>query len=268
MKAGQSLFRTLWSLWLVYGITAENTNGVTWQYPTRGLTFYYLDTVQVTYTSNFSDPNLYTFCSDENGNTVQKKLAAATPYNGTAPTILDFTDASSACWFNLRPGYAAILGSNSDVFEFRIGQRSQTTLGPDSSSSATATATSTTVPATSDATSSATAVANTGLSSGAQAGIGVGAALAGLALGAFAATMFIRRQNRNQPPMIEHQHAGMPYPGSDYQGSVAYGPSPTIYSGQSNAHKSQYEAAVRTRDPQELETERVPVELDGRWRSK
>ncbi|KAI0596797.1 hypothetical protein F4775DRAFT_562800 [Biscogniauxia sp. FL1348] len=267
MRAGQFSSRVLWSLWLVYGTTAENTNGVTWQYPTSGLTFYYLDTVQVTYTSNFSDPNLYTFCSDGNGGTIQKKLAAATPYNGTTPTVLDFTDASSACWFNLRPGFVAGFGSNSDVFEFKIGQRSQTTLGPDSSSSATITATSSVASATSSATSSATAVATTGLSTGAQAGIGVGAALAGLALGAFAATIFIRRRrNKKQPPMVDLQDTSMPsqYPGSDYQGSLAYGPSPAMYSGQSNAHKSQFETAVPMHNPQELGTESVLVELDGR----
>ncbi|KAI1491291.1 hypothetical protein F5X96DRAFT_486025 [Biscogniauxia mediterranea] len=86
----------------------------------------YLDTIQITYTSNFSNPNLYTFCSD-GIETRFKKLAAATSYNGTSPTVLDFTDASSACWFNLRSGSEAGFVSNSDVFEFKIGQRSQTT---------------------------------------------------------------------------------------------------------------------------------------------
>ncbi|KAI1497860.1 hypothetical protein F5X99DRAFT_351216 [Biscogniauxia marginata] len=262
MKARPFPVRAVWGLWLVCRTIAENTNGVTWQYPTEGLTFYYLDTVQVTYTSNFSGPFLYTFCLDDVGNTIPKKLDEVTPYNGTVPTVLDWTDASSACWFNLRPGHEAILGSNSDRFEYKIGQRSQTTLGPETS-----TETSTTSIAMAGATSSASPapVFSTGLSTGAQAGIGVGAALAGLALGAFAATMLIRRRNRQQQVVGEHQHASMPvvqYPGSDYQGSLGYGPSPTtIYTGQSILPN------VHAPNPQELETEREPAELDGRWRT-
>lgn len=41
-------------------------NGVTFLYPTKGLEFYYLDTVNVTWTSNFTTPFLFTFCSNPN----------------------------------------------------------------------------------------------------------------------------------------------------------------------------------------------------------
>lgn len=37
-------------------------HGVTFLFPTRGLTFHYLDVINVTYLSPFPQPNLYIFC--------------------------------------------------------------------------------------------------------------------------------------------------------------------------------------------------------------
>jgi hypothetical protein len=41
-------------------------HGVVFLYPTRGLVFYYLDVVNVSYTSSFPTPNMYTFCDGGN----------------------------------------------------------------------------------------------------------------------------------------------------------------------------------------------------------
>ena len=43
------------------------TNGVEFLFPTQGATLHYNDYVQVQYTSEFSDPWLYTFCRAASG---------------------------------------------------------------------------------------------------------------------------------------------------------------------------------------------------------
>lgn len=61
-----------WSLLLsASGARANGENGVTFLYPAGGETFYYLDTVNVTYTSSFSQPYLFTFCSKADDNVRQ-----------------------------------------------------------------------------------------------------------------------------------------------------------------------------------------------------
>jgi len=52
---------------LLFSIAAAQ-NGVTFLYPTAGLTINYLDTVNVTYESNFTSPLLYSFCTNSTGN--------------------------------------------------------------------------------------------------------------------------------------------------------------------------------------------------------
>lgn len=44
------------------------TNGVLFLFPTQGVTLHYNDYVQVQYISNFTDPWLFTFCRDADGN--------------------------------------------------------------------------------------------------------------------------------------------------------------------------------------------------------
>ncbi|KAK4443363.1 hypothetical protein QBC34DRAFT_443413 [Podospora aff. communis PSN243] len=89
------------------------TNGVIFVYPTKDQIYNFMDTVNVTYTSPFPTPNLFTFCD---GVSVQRALG----YNGTIPYILNFTSATP-CWFNLRPGLVAGFGANSEAFTI-IGQ--------------------------------------------------------------------------------------------------------------------------------------------------
>lgn len=45
-------------------VAAENTNDVEFLYPTENLTFHYMDTVNVTYTSDFPTPQLWVFCTN------------------------------------------------------------------------------------------------------------------------------------------------------------------------------------------------------------
>jgi hypothetical protein len=49
-------------------LTQADNHGVTFLYPTQGLTLNYLDTVNVTYLSPFPTPKLYTFCVNSTGN--------------------------------------------------------------------------------------------------------------------------------------------------------------------------------------------------------
>jgi hypothetical protein len=44
------------------GVATANKCGVEFLYPTPGLSFYYLDTINVTYVSNLSDPTLFCWC--------------------------------------------------------------------------------------------------------------------------------------------------------------------------------------------------------------
>ncbi|KAM7191513.1 hypothetical protein V8F33_008864 [Rhypophila sp. PSN 637] len=156
------------------GVTGQENDpdhGVVFIYPTADQIYNLMDTVNVTYTSAFPTPNLYTFCD---GGDRQVSLQRAPSYNSTVPIVLNFTSATP-CWFNLRPGTEPGFGANSKSFTI-IGQERRSgsrVFGPD------VTPTSTT-PDSSD-----TAQANTGsgsLSRGASAGIGVGAAVGALVL--------------------------------------------------------------------------------------
>lgn len=51
-------------------VADTNNHGVTFLYPTPNLTFNYKDTVNVSYTSNFSSPQLFTFCNPTGSNSV------------------------------------------------------------------------------------------------------------------------------------------------------------------------------------------------------
>ena len=68
-SASISLRLVLGVLLLSLGL-ATAQNGVTFLYPTDGLVFNYLDTVNVTYQSEFAAPGLWTFCRDVNVETL------------------------------------------------------------------------------------------------------------------------------------------------------------------------------------------------------
>jgi hypothetical protein len=58
--------------------SGDDQASVTWVFPKGGETFYYLDTVNVSYQSSYSEPWLYIFCyMNETANTV--RMSKATP---------------------------------------------------------------------------------------------------------------------------------------------------------------------------------------------
>lgn len=167
--------------------------GVEFLYPQPGLTFYYLDTVNVTYTSNFSNPTLFAWCGQ--ASPAQKFEATAPKHNGSVLVLLDFSS-SDPCWFDLRPNTPAC-GDNSPKFTLLPVQRSQsgshTTVGLDSPTS-----TASPVP------SKTGAEAATGgeLSPGAKAGIVVAAVGASLVVVGMAAWFFFSRRKRLQEAVL------------------------------------------------------------------
>ncbi len=64
-RASSLLVSLLFLVTLLDVIQADN-HGVTFLFPTRGLTFHQLDIVNVTYLSPFPQPNLYIFCDGGN----------------------------------------------------------------------------------------------------------------------------------------------------------------------------------------------------------
>ncbi|KAH6684240.1 hypothetical protein B0J14DRAFT_646149 [Halenospora varia] len=168
---------------------AVDNHGVNFTYPIEGLTLYRLDTVNVSWTSNFSTPLLYTFCKNKTGdNPITEKHTSVQPYNASELVLLNF-DSVASCYFNLRPNASAGFGANSPTFKYILTQRSQTTLGPSEptdTSSPTVTATPPTSAPSSD---------NGGLGTGAKAGIGIGVALGVIAIvGAIAFFLWRRRR--------------------------------------------------------------------------
>ena len=66
-----------------------------------GLTYHYLDRVDVSFLSNYSAPYLYTWCDPDDVWGAQSDRPDA--YNSTTEITLQFTsDVNLECWFNLR----------------------------------------------------------------------------------------------------------------------------------------------------------------------
>ncbi|RYP74041.1 hypothetical protein DL771_003230 [Monosporascus sp. 5C6A] len=201
-----------------------------------------MDTVQVIWTSYFDEPLLYTFCTSDSGDPTLKKQDYVEPFNGSHAIVLDWTDTGPPCWFNLRRNDSSNYGSNSDGWGYEFSQRTQTTLGPEPSRTATqgslseSTGSSVASPTTSfvsaftapavpgpasDARPDASSV-NSGLSTGALAGIGVAVGLAGMAIGVLAVMMWMRRRKN---PTTEFK--GPSDSGNDPKNASACGSSST-----------------------------------------
>ncbi|KAH8902584.1 hypothetical protein BR93DRAFT_868656, partial [Coniochaeta sp. PMI_546] len=176
--------------------------GVEFLYPQPGLTFYYLDTINVTYTSNFTNPTLFAWCGQ--GSPAQKFETSAPKFNGSVLVLLDFSS-SDPCWFDLRPDTPAC-GDNSPHFALLPVQRTQadskTTLGLQSSTSAASTP---------SKTGAADPLhpppdASGELSTGAKAGIIIAVVGACLVLVGMAAWFFFRRRKRLQEEAVLAGH--------------------------------------------------------------
>lgn len=74
--ASRTLFLFLASS-LLWASSAGVLNGVEFSYPTKGLTFYYLDTVNVTWTSQFPTPHLHTLCKNSSWDNVTSNIPLA-----------------------------------------------------------------------------------------------------------------------------------------------------------------------------------------------
>lgn len=86
----------------ISGALADDT--IQFLYPVdTGLTYYYLDRIDVSYDTNYSAPYLYTWCLlDANVDEAQSDRPDA--YNATSEITLQFTSEIDdlECWFNLR----------------------------------------------------------------------------------------------------------------------------------------------------------------------
>ncbi|KAH9889591.1 hypothetical protein F4778DRAFT_381557 [Xylariomycetidae sp. FL2044] len=224
------LYGALWILDFLLGIAvAVDDYGVRWRYPTEGSTFFYEDTVNVTYTSPFEKPLLYTFCTSTDGKVIQRKKGEVTPYNGTAPILLDWPEDGEPCWFNLRPNATQGTGSNSPTIGYVLQHRDEAAGSTSSSITWISSSTNTVTEATSTSsptvntfstsiplyTSTPTAAAASSWSTGAQAGLGVGVGLVGVGPGGFAAIFFFRRRktrsgNIDMSTTPNAQSSGMP----------------------------------------------------------
>ncbi|KAG4030418.1 hypothetical protein MFRU_012g01520 [Monilinia fructicola] len=221
---------TLLCLWWSIGCAVADDHGVVFLYPTEDLTFHYLDTINVTYTSPFPTPQLWIFCqnaTDVTSGLITESKASVNPYNGTAPVNFKWRG-GSPCWFDIKPDNKGGLGANSPHFVVDQNKRATpTTLGLDSSTT-TATSTPTassetsndvTTTATSTPTISSEASSNTsadspsssqnnspeGLSGGAKAGIGIGIGLVALLALAGAFFLWRRKQQAKQNNYAGHE---------------------------------------------------------------
>ncbi|KAK9417785.1 hypothetical protein SUNI508_01542 [Seiridium unicorne] len=239
-----------------------------------GLTYNYLDTLDVALTTNYDTPYLYLYCWDASGDRqeiiyyspsavegssqVPVKLQSNTQYTGTT------------CWFNLldaQSGSNTTGGATSPEFSYIKEEADQETFSlsstPSSTATSSASATSSTA-ATTSTISSVTSSSNTvstptttatssslesasssnGLSRGAQAGIGVAVTLVGLAiLGAVIWLLMRRRRN----------------------GKISSSNSELELSPPGELEDKKYPAEIGSLERHELSSATPPHEMEAQW---
>lgn len=101
-------------------------------FPTdKDLTFFYKNTIEVQYQSDFESPTLYTYCKVDGKPTEEDKVTAP-KYNGTISVTLDWKDEASECWFNLKPADSKKTGFNSpNSWSYEVGKANTTTVKAD-----------------------------------------------------------------------------------------------------------------------------------------
>ncbi|KAF6231713.1 hypothetical protein HO173_010015 [Letharia columbiana] len=210
--------------------SADSGANGTWLYPDPSTTptFNYLDTLNASWTSDFSTPWLHLYCGVTNGNSSSPVLGEL--YNQTAPATgsldfpLNYALDPFSCHFELSRQPAVGLGppyALSGTFNVAVesnakpvtwsqntGTSSTADTGPSASTNAQSTASSTTSP---ESTAGAEASGSNGLSQGAKIGLGVGVALGVLALIAAAAGFFMLRRRRNSS--TRRTENGISHPG-------------------------------------------------------
>lgn len=190
--------------------SADSGANGTWLYPDPSTTptFNYLDTLNASWTSDFSTPWLHLYCGVINGNSSSPVLGEL--YNQTAPATgsldfpLNYALEPFSCHFELSRQPAVGLGppyALSGTFNVDIESNAKpvtwTRNTETSSTASTSTTASTNQTSTTSSTPSAKSSGSSSLSQGAKAGIGVGVALGVLALIAAAAAFFVFRGRKN-----------------------------------------------------------------------
>lgn len=216
-------------------VSADSGANGTWLYPDPSTTptFNYLDTLNASWTSDFSTSWLHLWCGIINGNSSSPVLGEL--YNQTAPATgslefpLNYALEPFSCHFELSPHPAVGLGppfAMSGTFNVAIESNAKPVTWSqntgNSSTASTGTNASTNPEATASPTPSSTSTAgaqasgSNGLSQGAKIGIGVGVALGVLALIVTAAGFLILRRRRDisknkmddyKPHLAAHNHA-------------------------------------------------------------
>lgn len=196
----------------LFGLILADDHGVVFLYPPSGLTVNYKDTVNVSYTSNFSNPQLITFCNEAGSNsivtgkyiplflpailTLNSELTSYPPaYNGSKTVYFEWPNAV-LCWFDLRPDSSSGNGANSPSFTVLSSERVvSTVLGlPQATSSPSSTQSSSAATTTAAATTSATSDPKDGGSKHNKTGIIVGTVLSAISAIAFVVFLIFRRR--------------------------------------------------------------------------
>ncbi|KAI1772558.1 hypothetical protein F4818DRAFT_426385 [Hypoxylon cercidicola] len=174
-------------------------------YPKQQQTFYYLDTIEVTYKSDFSSPWLHTWCK-VNGVPQEKTRNQVNGFNSSALVQLTFKDGGDPCWFQLSSGdEGATDGLKILPFKFVELERIRTAAFTDQASLASNTLSNNALSVLSRTNISLT-TADRGMEEpatksndtsvpdmlGTHVGIGAGAAVAGIALGSLISILCLR----------------------------------------------------------------------------
>ncbi|KAK0645841.1 hypothetical protein B0T16DRAFT_457832 [Cercophora newfieldiana] len=201
---------------LVFPRIATATCEAHFRYPTVGLQFYRLDTINVTYQSSFSQPILSLLCGEPARPSKKLRLQQTAPAKSEL-VPLNFSSVDP-CWFRLEPQTGECGGVDSPSFALWTSERPgnpQTTIGLLSTTAAIAPRATATTPGLLDSAPTPTpkppstiikkadtvappdAPGGQDLSAGAKAGIGIAIALI-VAAGAMAAFMYFRRRKKGQ----------------------------------------------------------------------
>ncbi|KAL2022560.1 hypothetical protein VTK56DRAFT_5167 [Thermocarpiscus australiensis] len=178
---------------------------ITVTFPTEHLEFFYLDTINVTYRSDFADPALSCWCGSPWRATQKFRADHVSPFNGSAVVLLNFWS-DEPCWFNLTPSSGGC-GDSSSPFRLSPNQRAL-----DGAQAIIAGARTSGLESSPPGPLPPRAVAlepreseskGDSLSPGAKAALGIGIALICIAMGAMCAFLYFRRRRRGQNSELE-----------------------------------------------------------------
>lgn len=257
--------------------TTGGEHGVTWLYPPAGRILNYLDTINITYTSPFASPLLYTWCRNASmpqddpisGKSIYMPSLPISPAtnqsperrdrvdtNGTFSILLDYKMVSS-CYWQLRPNTTRGYGAQSQAVILLPSQRSPapTIWGLESKPSDPSSTPLVAPPSTPSPDTERV------FSTGAKAGIGVGAGIFAIALIGFIFWFVSRRRQQKSDAVPQHAYeksqgeAGFSSPAPAYDSSIA---KPAV-----EVHNNNQISEMGTVEPEtmELDSQSVVPEL-------